>query len=116
METSDHVDLRGPLTEGLLGTGADLLECEKVGPLLARIPAKGTKATAIGADVGIIDMPVNIIQDAATVSPGVGERRQFTNLEKVLRFEQEKGIGIAEPFPRPYLGSNGSQRTHRFTV
>jgi hypothetical protein len=115
METTHHVDLRGPLPKGLFSTGTDFLESKEIAPLLARVTAKGAKTAVVGADVGIIDMPVYVIVNATAVSPAVGKLRQFTDLEEVDRFEEEKGLGITEPVTCPDLCSNGSKRNHRFT-
>jgi len=107
METSYHVDLRGPLPKGLLGTGANILKSQEIGARFARVTSKGAKTTVIDTDIGIIDMPVYVIIDASTVFRSVGKRRQFTNLEEVLRFKEEKGFGIAESPSCPDLVSNG---------
>ena len=92
METAHHVDLRSPLPKGLLGAGTDFLESQEIGPLFARVTAKGTKTAVVGADVGVIDMPVYVIIDATAVFPAIGKRCQFTDLEEVIRFEEEKGF------------------------
>jgi hypothetical protein len=107
METSYHVDLRSPLQECLFGTETDFLESKEIGPLFARISAKSAKTAVVGTNVGIIDMPVYVIKDATAVFPLVGQRGQFTDLEEVIRFEEEKCLGIAESLPSPDLWSNG---------
>ncbi len=109
MESADDVDLGRPLREGLPGPVLDLPEVVGVGIRLVGGPGEGAKCAAVHADVGMVDMAVDVEPDPVAVLPPVGRGGQLADLQEFLGTEQKQGLVVADPFATSNLFRYGTE-------
>jgi hypothetical protein len=90
-----------------------ILQAEQRGARPTRVPPEGAEPTAIYTNVGVVDVAVHVEEDPAAVDLLIYARREFPYGRKVVRLEQGKCIGLAEPFSGQDLRGDESKGVHR---
>ncbi len=84
MQPADHVDLRRPGRRRLGALLQDVVQRQGVAPLVLHPLGKGAEGAAVDADVGVVDVAVDVEVDLVAVLQPVGQGRQFADGEQVV--------------------------------
>ncbi len=112
VEPADNVNLRCPLVICFDGPVPDLGQIVDVGPLLAGSAGERTELAAVNADVGVVDVPVNVEEDPPPVLPLVRLGSQFSDGQQVGTAEEEQRILIGQALTPVDFFGDGCKRRH----
>jgi len=99
MEAADDVNLGRPLGSRFQGAVADLVQIVAVGARLVRGLRKRAELAAVDADVGMVDMAVDVEKDPPAVPALVGKGGQLADGDQVGMVEEEEGVVFGEALP-----------------
>ena len=99
MEAADHVDLGRPGRRRLGALLQDVVERQGVAPLVLHPLGKGAEGTAVDAEVGVVDVAVDVEVDLVAVLQPIGVGRQLADGEQVVGLEQRQRLGIGDAHP-----------------
>src|SRR6185295_7056410 len=111
MQAADDVELGDPVAALVRRVGVDLLVAHLPGVVLAGKRGEAAKLTVVGvdADVGRVDVPVDVEVGDVAVQPAADRVGQPAQGEKVRRRQARQGIGRVEPDDVPHLGGDVAQ-------
>ena len=92
MEAANDMHFGGAILIRLFGFAANLLQRQGVGPLVPRRTGEGAEGATVDADVGRVDVPVDVEEYVFAVLALVGQGRQFADGQQVVGVEQEKRL------------------------
>ena len=96
--------------DGLLAAGQDLLVAHHVATSLAQVGAEGTERAAVDANVGGIEVGVDVVEAAVAVLALADEVGQLTEFVQVNAFVPEHlGLDGIEPHAGFHLLADGVQ-------
>lgn len=84
VKAADDMDFGSPFPLRFTSASANFIQRQGVGALFAGRARKGAEGAAVDADVGRVDMAVNVEIDVAAVFASVDQRCQFTDGEQVV--------------------------------
>ena len=94
VQSADHVDFGGSGRARLGRLGQDLVEGQGVAPFFPAVFGKSAKGAAVDADIGVVDVAIDVEIDPVAVFAPVGRSRQLADGQQVVAAEQLKGFGI----------------------
>ena len=83
-----------------------------IGARLVRGPGKGAERAAVHADIGIVDVAVDIEKDPPAVLSVIHRSCQGAYLQKLVGAEQQERLGIVDTHTVQDLFGYGSKRNH----
>ena len=113
MQAADHVKFGGAFADALFGALPDLFEREGVGAGRVGVAAEGAELAMRHADVGRIDVPVDVeVADVAValLANVIGEPAER---EQVGRAIERDAVVEAEPLAGHHFGGDGLRAARR---
>ena len=100
MQTSDNMHLRTAIVDRFLSSAEDIVITHDVPFGAPKIGAEGTEVTTIDADVGGIQMGVDVVVGIIAVDPLTNQIRELSYLiERNLWLVKEQTIFRVQSFP-----------------
>jgi hypothetical protein len=96
MQAADHVDLRRPGGARFSAFFEDVVERQGVAPLVLDPFAEGAEGAAVDAEIGVVDMPVDVEVDPVAVLPPVGQGGQLADGKQVVGGKKLQRLGVGD--------------------
>jgi hypothetical protein len=96
MQPADHVELGRTGGAGRRRTGQHVIEAQGVAVVIPLFPAEGAEGTAVDAQVGVVDVAIDIEIHPVAVFAPVGQRRQLPHRQQVIILEQRQRLFITD--------------------
>ena len=109
MQAADDMDLGGPGRRGLAGDAEDILVGELIGARLAALALKFAELAGQAADIGVVDVAVDVVIGAVGVLLAAEVVGQFAQGENVAGVPQGHAVGEGKRHSVNNLVSNSPQ-------
>ena len=108
VQAADDVHLGGAGVGGLLGGVGDLFDGIFVGAGLVFLAVEGAKFAAEGADVGVVEVSVDVVVGPAVVHSGADVVGELAERPDVVGLEEGEGVvGVESPAGVDFFGDGG---------
>ena len=110
MQSAHDVHLGGTALACLACLGADVIQVVFVGAVLILLAMERAELATEGADVGVIQMPIDVVEDRIAMQAPAHHVGQATDLMNVRRRKEHGSIGGGEALARLHLACDVRER------